>query len=273
MKRHIDHNAATYGPQQYKNFTGAMDSFFRTECPQLGGKLTRRALVQSLVEMVGRFYPETSHLRPGQIHWTTIDSKAKGGYGHKISEAPLTSVIIDLVQLDDVRDRAEGKKLREIKKEAVARIFKQSFEQGGCMTQAEVAILLKISAPTVGRYVKEWDKEHGGLLPRRGTIHDMGPTLTHKKEIVRKLFLEGKTVEQVQRETNHSPQAIHRYIQSFKQVLLCLRKGLTVKETSYATKMTQRLVKEYQELVEQYGKENPYLKALLQEVEKSSKSD
>jgi hypothetical protein len=32
-------------------------------------------------------------------------------------------------------------------------------------------------------------------VPRRGTLYDMGPTLTHKKPIIRKLFLEGKSVE------------------------------------------------------------------------------
>ena len=271
MKKHLKHNAATYGPQQYKNFAGALDGFLRTECPQLGGQLSRKVLVQSLVEMVNQFYPETSHLRPGQIHWTTIDTKAKAGYGHKISNSPLTSVILDLVRVEDVRERAEGKKLREFKKDAVARIFSQAFEQGGCMTLAEVAILLKVSAPTVSKYVKEWEQEHGTLLPRRGTIHDMGPTLTHKKEIVRKLFLEGKSVGQVQRETNHSPQAIHRYIQAFKQILLCLRKGLSIQETAYATKMSQPLVEEYQKLVKEYGKENEHLKAILKEIEKSDK--
>ena len=273
MKKHVSYNYLDYGPQQYKNFPGAVDSFFRTECPQIGGKLSRRAIVQSLVQMVGKFYPETSHLRPGQITWTTIDSEAKTGYGSKITESPLTNVILDLVCEDDARQRAEGKKLRDIKKDATARIFQQAYEQGGCMTQAEIGILLKISAPTIGKYTREWEHENGRLLPRRGTIHDLGPTQTHKKEIIKKLFLEGKSVEQVKRETNHSPQAIHRYILAFKQVLLCLRKGLSIQETAYATKMSKRLVEEYNQLMQDYAEENRYLKALLKEMEKSAIQD
>ncbi|MFA6816269.1 MAG: DUF1670 domain-containing protein, partial [Lentisphaeria bacterium] len=73
----------------------------------------------------------------------------------------------------------------------------------------------------------------------------MGPTLTHKKMIIEKLFVEQKRVEQVMRETYHSARAIERYITSFKQVLMCQRKGMNLHETSFAVKKTPRLVKEY----------------------------
>lgn len=273
MLKRLSQNAATYGPQQHKSFAGALDAFLRQECPQVGGKLSRQVLVQSLVEMVGRFYPETSHLKPGQITWTTIHKDTQASYGRKIADSPLTSVVLDLVLPGDVQDRAEGKKLREIKRDAAARLFQQAFAQEGCMTLAEVAILLKVSAPSVSHYAREWEQLHGKVLPRRGTIHDMGPTLTHKKEIVRKLFLEGKSVEQVQRETDHSPEAIHRYIQAFKQVLLCKRKQLNPNETAFAIKMSPRLVQEYLNLIAAYGDENPYLKALLQEDQRSARNN
>jgi predicted transcriptional regulator len=273
MKTRLSHNAAMYGPQEHKSFAGALDAFLRQECPQVGGKLSRQVLVQSLVEMVGRFYPETSHLKPGQITWTTIHKDTRSSYGRKIADCPLTSVVLDLVLPGDGKDRSEGRKLREIKRDAAARLFQQAFAQEGCMTLAEVAILLKVSAPSVSKYAREWETLNGKTLPRRGTIHDMGPTLTHKKEIVRKLFLEGKSVEQVQRETLHSPEAIHRYILAFKQVLLCKRKQLNPQETAFAVKMSPRLVQEYLNLIAQYGEENPALNALLQENRQSTKDN
>jgi hypothetical protein len=65
-----------------------------------------------------------------------------------------------------------------------------------------IAILLKIGDTTVSKCVRKYEEEHQTLHPRRGSMHDMGPTITHKVQIVRKLFLEGKTVEQTMRETN-----------------------------------------------------------------------
>ena len=62
-----------------------------------------------------------------------------------------------LVRTDDILDRANGKKLREVKQEAVARLCEQDYEQKGCLTTGELAFLLKISAPTLGKYIREWE--------------------------------------------------------------------------------------------------------------------
>ena len=81
-------------------------------------------------------------------------------------------------------DRARGKKLREIKKEATARLCREAYAQDGCLTETELAIMLKMSQPTVGNYLREYETEHKTVLPRRGTNHDMGPIRTHKKIII-----------------------------------------------------------------------------------------
>lgn len=268
VKKQQTHLQATYNPMMQKTFVGALESFFADECPQLGGQRTRKVLVQAILGMVNEFYPETSHLRQGQIQWVTVDKDETASYGKSMSNTRLKSVVLDLVQSKDIADRAEGKHLREIKKEAAVRLFTQADDQNGCMTNAEIAILLKISPPTVSRYIHEHEFETDELVPRRGTIHDMGPTLTHKKPIIRKLFLEGKDVGQVSRETRHSPEAIHRYIRNFRQVLLCRQKGLDEKETAFAVKISERLVLEYHALIDEFAEENIVLESILQYVGK-----
>lgn len=268
VKKQQTHLQATYNPMMQKTFVGALESFFADECPQLGGQRTRKVLVQAILGMVNEFYPETSHLRQGQIQWVTVDKDETASYGKSMSNTRLKSVVLDLVQPQDIADRAEGRRLRDIKKEAAVRLFTQADDQNGCMTNAEVAILLKISPPTVGRYIHEYEFETDELVPRRGTIHDMGPTLTHKKPIIRKLFLEGKDVGQVSRETRHSPEAIHRYIRNFRQVLLCRQKGLDEKETAFAVKISERLVLEYHALIDEFAEENIVLESILQYVGK-----
>jgi hypothetical protein len=253
MSTKISNAESTYTPQYYKNFAGALFNFFEQECPQIGGSLTRKTLVQSIVTMVNNFYPETTHLRPGQIMWTTIHRDEKPRYGKKICESKITPVQLQLVRTEDILERAKGKKLRDLKKEAVARLFKEAYEQAGCLTNAEVAILLKMSTGTVGKYIKEWENKNDKLLPRRGTIHDLGPTLTHKKEIIRKLFIEGKTIEQVERETYHTVAAIHRYISTFKKIFICRKKKLSNEEIAYTIKISKRLVEEYQKIIDEYA--------------------
>lgn len=263
MKRHITDNQAVFNPQAYKSFTGALGAFLEQECPQLGGFRTRQVLVKTINDMVLRFFPETNHLRPGQITWPTVHKNEKGSYGKSIKNTRLTNVVIDLVQTQDAMDRGNGKKLREIKKEATGRICRQAFEQDGCMTNAEIAILLKIAPATVSKYISEIEIENQTVLPRRGTIHDMGPSLTHKKIIINKLFIEQKTVQQVSRETYHSVRAIERYIVAFKQILLCRQKGMNTDEIAFSVRKTKRLVKEYEKIIDEYRETSYVLDNLL----------
>jgi hypothetical protein len=44
---------------------------------------------------------------------------------------------------------------------------------------------------------------------------------------------------------------------NFKQVLLCRRKHLANADIAFATKLSLRLVEEYQDLIEDYGKKHP----------------
>ena len=163
-------------------------------------------------------------------------------------------------------DRARGKKLREIKKEATARLCREAYAQDGCLTETELAVMLKMSQPTVGNYLREYEAEHKTVLPHRGTIHDMGPTLTHKKIIIEKLFIEQKTVQQVMRETCHSARAIERYITTFKQILLCYRKGMNIDEIAFSVRKTKNLVQEYLEIIEIY-KDRMYILNKLENYE------
>lgn len=263
MKKHETAMSATYTPQTFKSFEGALFSFLQNECPQIGGDRTRQVLVKSVSDMVHKFFPATDHLAQGQIIWPTVHLDAKGSYGKRIQDTELTPVVLDLVQACDATDRAKGKYLREIKQEAVARLCVQAHEQKGCLTNAELSILLKMATTTVSKYINDWELKNQTVLPRRGSMHDMGPTLTHKKIIIHKLFIEQKTVQQTSRETLHSLPAIQRYISAFRQTLLCRQKGMNTDEIAYAIHKSVRLIKEYEKIIDEYAEKSYMLERIL----------
>lgn len=256
---------ATYSPQTFKSFPGALCAFLELEFPQLAGNTTRLYLANAINDMVSNFYPVTSHLKPGQTPWITVDKNEKGSYGKSIKNTRLVPVVLNLVKETDMQERADGKKLRDFKKERVVSLANEAFEQGGCITNAELSILMKISPSTVSKYIKEWELEHNTVVPRRGSIHDIGPTLTHKKIIIHKLFIEQKSVQQTSRETYHSLPAIQRYISTFRQILLCYEKNMNIDEIAFAVKRTKRLVQEYLDIISSYAE---HLKSLKEIIEK-----
>jgi hypothetical protein len=65
------------------------------------------------------------------------------------------------------------------------------------------------------------------------------------------MIVEGKSVEQTARESKHSPEAITRYVKDYKRVLACLHKGLTPKETSFVARVSESLVFEYENLIQE----------------------
>jgi hypothetical protein len=243
--------AASLGPVEKKTFAAALDQFFQEQCPQMGGPLTRKVLVSKVQELVETFFPPHTHLRMGQVLWPAIDENETASYGKTIEKTRLKPVFVDLIAPEDIEATLKGESRRLIRQRATVRLFTQAKEQGGVFSCADVATLMRLSLPTISKYVCTWEKEHPQIVPRRGTVHDLGPSLTHKRLICYKVLVEGKSIEQTARETRHSPEAITRYVKDYKRILTCLRAGLSVQETAFAVKVSEKLVYEYLNLIEQ----------------------
>ena len=238
-----------FGPLQRKTFSSALSRFFEEQCPQLGGHLTRQVLVNRIQKLVEEFYPPNTHLRMGQVMWPAVDENEKAAYGKTIEKTKLKPVFVEMIAPEDIEAVLKGEKARIIRQKATVRIFKQAKDQGGVLTGVDVASMMRLSPATISKYVREWEEQYNTLIPRRGTIHDMGRSITHIKQICYKVIVEGKSIEQTARESDHSPEAITRYVKDYKRILACISRGLTPKDTAFVAKVSEKLVYEYVNLV------------------------
>jgi hypothetical protein len=232
-----------------KTLEGILGYFLEQNCPQLGGRLMIEPVVKEVIRLFDEFCPPIDRLKMGQVVWYAVDVNEKSGYGKSIDKCKLNAVVLDLINLGDIDDLLAGLNKRERQKKVAARLFEQAYEQGSVLTSSDVAAIMRLAPGTVGKYVRETEKEHGKPIPRRGNVHDMGPTLTHKRIICIKCLKEGKTVEITARETNHSPEAVTRYINDFKRVHACLSSGWEIEKISYATGLSKSLTQEYVNLI------------------------
>jgi len=238
-------STAVIPPYEKKGFKAALNCFLAEQVPQLGGELTRRPVVERIHEMVQEYFPPTERVQMGQMVWYAVDEKEKSGYGKRLDKSKQVPVILDIIHETDIDDVLNGIKKRERQKKAAVRLFNQAYEQHGVLTHADVGAIMRLSPGTVSRYIVEYEAETKKMVPRRGNIHDMGPTLTHKRIICTKLFFEGKSVEQTARETHHSPAAIVRYANDFKRVRECLKERWSTKKIAFATGLSVSLTSEY----------------------------
>jgi hypothetical protein len=250
MKTVTNPAEAAFGPLLRKTFQAALVRELRLHIPTLGA-LTAKPLAGRIEEMVDEYFPKTERLRFGHILWPAVDERETSGYGKRIEQTALKPVLLELISAEDIQNMLSGVSIKEIRKKVIVRLFEQAKSQGGVLTSVDVATIILVKPWTIYGYIKEHQQKTGKLIPRRGTVHDMGPSVSHKRQICRMVILEGRSIEDTARATNHSPEAVTRYVQDYRRVFTCFSMGLTIDQTSFTTSLSKSLVKEYQDIFQE----------------------
>ena len=130
-----------------------------------------------------------------------------------------------------------------------ATVAVEALEQGGVVTQEDLGQVLNVSTRTIKRDCKAIQKA-GVYIPTRGKLHGIGRGQTHKGQII-KQWLQGKTYDQISRQTHHSTTAIKRYIQMFVRVMELKKREFEESQIALLLQIGEALVEEYLEVNEQ----------------------
>jgi len=242
------HVADLYSPCLKKTFKSALAAFIEKEFPHMGGPLVVDLFVDKVQSMADDFFPRTERLRMGQILWFAVAREEQHGYGKSMANTKIRPVMLTLVNHEDIQKRIERVPLSRIKEQIIARLCDEAYAQGAVLSQTDLSLLLHMIVRSIGISIRRYQKQNDRILPFRGTVHDMGRTITHKAQICRKRLVEKKSVLETAQETHHSPQAVERYEVDLSRVQFCLEKGLTVDQASFVTALSKNLVVEYEDL-------------------------
>jgi Protein of unknown function (DUF1670) len=242
-----------YNASDRKTFKAALCHLLHTEFPGIFGPAVTSLFADKIDELYERFHPEKDRFKIGQLFWAGVAIDDPPCRNKRIEDTRLVPVILDLVTPRDIEE-AQVKGMRsQTRRAKIARLFRQAHEQGAVLSLADVSLMIHINFSTLSRLVVEYERETGTMIPRRGTIHDMGRSVTHKKIICYKRLVEQKPTSQVAQETFHSPDEVEYYVQCLRRVQLCRDSGMSPAETAQATGHTLSLVQEYLDLIEEFG--------------------
>jgi hypothetical protein len=247
MKSTKSHRQTVFGPLQRKTFLATLTAVLRQHVPTLG-QLTAQALAGHLDALIREYFPPIERLRMGQLLWFAVDRNETPARGKTIEETSLRPVVLSLFKAEDLDAYVSGVPKKEIREKVVMRLFDEAYAQGGVLTRADVAAIMALDTSTVSDYVLDYERRTQKTVPRRGTVHDIGPSVTHKRQICYQVLVLGRSIEETARATHHSPEAVARYVNDFKRVLHCLQAGLSIDQTAYVTRRSRRLVQEYADL-------------------------
>jgi hypothetical protein len=182
-----------------------MESLILGGCPVPDGPRHRRALtpprqtstVRPPLDLPAPHHRQRTRCRAGQCLWIAVAVDDFPTRNKRTEQTRLVPVVLDLVTADDVEDAVAGSVRAHTRPKKIARLFRQAYAQGGVLTEADVSLLLHLPINTVSAVVLKQERETGQTIPRRGTIHDLGRSVTHKRIICYKWLVEKKTTSQV----------------------------------------------------------------------------
>ena len=214
------------------------------------GIITAAAIVDDILGIIENYYrySDNSFIKNGQMVWHAVPIDEYPKKGKSIAQTRLIPVVLDIICDQDIDDMKKPLHHREIRIKKVERWTQQVYDQGALLTQLDLAVLLGVNEYTAGQYVREYYQLYNRPLPTRGNIQFIGSGQTHKKEIIN-LYVNGYLVPTICQRTNHSKDAVERYIRDFEAIRLLDSKFDDINSISLITRLSKRVVQQYIELI------------------------
>lgn len=248
MSRPVDYVRKKFAPLKQKTLRNAVAHRIRKEFPRLGGPRIVDQCAGLVLEVVEQHIRPRENLLHGQVLWMAVSLEDPPARRKCIQDTKLLPVVLDVSTPNDVQARldrlAPGQRLQQ----KAIRLCEQAHQQGGLLSNCDLAELLNASESRIAQLLVKAQKESGQLIPRRATLHDVGTGLTHKRIICWKRYAEGKSADVVARETYHSLDAVDRYLSQFDRVRYCQEQGMSQEQAAYMLNCGVSLVKEYWQL-------------------------
>lgn len=249
MRRTAPSRSLDYDASDRKTFRSALCHLLQTEFPGLFGPAVTQLFAQRVEELFERFHPDRSRLKVGQVLWAAVAADDPPARGKRIEDTRLVPIALDLVTAQDIDEAITTGLRNQTRRKKILRLFQQAYLQGAVLSYPDVSLLMHASTSTISRSVLEHERQTGQTVPRRGTLHDMGRSLSHKTIICHKRLVEKKTTSQVAQETFHHPEQVEYYVQCLRRIKLCREAGMTVDEIVQATSHSKTLITEYLDLI------------------------
>ena len=226
---------------------------FLTEYGYDHGPVIARAIVEDILTTIERCYPD--RIPPKTVVWLAVRREWKG-QRKGLAVSDLVPVRLRMVTDEEIELlmaptlRREYKACRAFNRARYARWCWDAYEQGGVLTLLDLSLLSGLSAYYVGRLLREHEAQTGQIVPTRGTVHDVGGSVTHKAEVIRR-WLRRESPGRIARDIKHSQGAVDRYIADFEKVRLLAQK-LPLDDLPAATGLSKSLVEQYVALLREY---------------------
>lgn len=192
-------------------------------------------------------------IQAGQLVLTAVSADEPG---HKpLSQCKMVPVVLTLYagEEDHQYRLAQGRNgVAALRRRQMARMAHEALDQGALLTAEDFAFrIFNCGLRTISRDLRTLAAQ-GIVVPLRSQQKDVGRALSHRVQAV-ELYLKRYTFTQIRQRIHHSLPAIANYVVTFAVVVAHTRDGHSVDEIAFLMQISPTLVRQYQQLYEQYN--------------------
>jgi hypothetical protein len=248
MKLEIDYTDKRYSPLLAKNLSNAIAHKLGKEFPRLGGKRILDLCAEMIMEVVNAHLRPLDNIKHGQALWMAVSVNDPPRLHQRTADTDLIPVLLDLSTPQDIQAIVDRVPAFERLQRKAIRLCNQAYQQGALLNNCDLAELLNRGDSYIAALLISYEREQQKLIPRRATLHDMGSGQTHKRIICYKRYAEGKSQEQIAKETHHSLQAVDDYLGQFDRVRLLRKQGRNEAEIAFTLNRSVGVIRQYLEI-------------------------
>jgi len=252
--------AIHYRAASKRTFKQAIIFLLEHDYKLLGSHRVLEMIADDIADLHAKFYRDANQVPPGHLVWHgTCDVGRKRSHGQRAEDEPTITAVLPLITDDDISEAARGcpkdktphewSRERDVRR--IVRLVKAGLKSPAgrlLLSQADLSLLVNRSVRIVRRRIYDHFEKTGELLPTKGYVLDRGSKPTHKGIIVQ-LYEQGMAPPDIARTTNHSLQAVDRYLKDYERVKVLVGKRLTLSEISQAIGRSLPTVEQYYKLV------------------------
>jgi hypothetical protein len=236
---------AKYGPAANKNIRAILRKELLTNFGFEHMFLMADVLIDRFLEIVQEADVIGGHLEPFQTVVYGYDKLKKFEFARRSGNLHLRPARVNIVTAEEIARLRDGAGLPQLRGEMAVRILKEAYAQNAILSFADVGLVMCQVPACVAHLVRRYREAHPGeFLPHCGSVLDMGPTRSHKREAVL-LYLQGHLTSEIARQIQHAPEDVDRYIYDYQRVIELTQEGQSVNQISFLANMRPHVVKEH----------------------------
>jgi DNA-binding CsgD family transcriptional regulator len=230
-----------------------LDARFTTEIQQ--GLNCSPFEAEAVLDVVKEVYfpflaAEAAEPAPGKISLVAVAADEPAGKPVADCQKQTVCLTLHRGKIDDLLFQQHGP--AGFRQARILDLCQQALSQGALLTSEDLAYrVFFVTTRTISRdLIIVRQANPNVLIPMRSTLHDLGPVLTHRTQIVR-LALQGKTTSQICQIMRHSPEAVANYLSTFTRCAQLARKEMQAGQIAFLLRRGISLIKAYLEILEE----------------------